>query len=93
MTATASTGAPDPRDPGPRDPGPHDEVRQATVHEFEPTTGTGAVITDSGVVIPLDPEAFAASPLLTLRVGQRLRVTVTGNPPQVSALTLVTFPA
>ncbi len=67
-------------------------MNQATVHEFDATTGAGSVIADDGLVVPFSPEVFDASPLLTLRVGQRLRVVVDGSPPAVTALTLVTFP-
>lgn len=68
-------------------------VRQATVHEFDAASGAGSVITDDGQVLPFSAQAFHTSPLLTLRVGQRLRVSVDGTPPQVTRLTLVTFPA
>jgi cold shock CspA family protein len=69
-------------------------IGQATVHRFEPAAGTGAVITDDGVVLPFSADAWRASPLLTLRVGQRVAVTVEGGDEQriVSAITLVTFP-
>ena len=72
-----------------QDPAP---VRQATVHEFDQQSGSGSVIADDGRVFGFDSAVFAASPLLTLRVGQRLRVSVEGSPPAVTALTLVTFP-
>jgi hypothetical protein len=68
------------------------DVGQATVHEFDSGTGAGSVITDDGWVYPFSGSVFAASPLLNLRVGQRLKVRVGGGPPTVTALTLVTFP-
>jgi hypothetical protein len=52
---------------------------QATVHRFDPTTRSGSVVTDAGVVLPFTSGAFDASPLRTLRPGQRLTVTVTGT--------------
>jgi 2-phospho-L-lactate/phosphoenolpyruvate guanylyltransferase len=52
---------------------------QATVHGFDPTTHSGSVVTDAGVLLPFGREAFEASPLRTLRQGQRLTVTVAGR--------------
>jgi hypothetical protein len=52
---------------------------QATVHRFDPTTRSGSVVTDAGVVLPFTPTAFDESPLRTLRPGQRLTVTVSGS--------------
>jgi hypothetical protein len=52
---------------------------QATVHRFDPATGSGSVLTDTGVVLPFGPKAFAASRLRLLRSGQRLTVVVTGE--------------
>jgi hypothetical protein len=57
---------------------------QATVHRFDPTTRSGSVVTDSGVVLPFTSAAFDDSPLRTLRAGQRLTVTVTGTGPQAT---------
>ena len=67
---------------------------QATVHEFDASTGVGSVITDQGLVIPFVPDVWESGPLLTLRPGQRVRVTVAGSglDATVTALTLVTFP-
>jgi 2-phospho-L-lactate guanylyltransferase len=66
---------------------------QATVHTFDEATQSGSVITDNGVVIPFSREALLHSRLLTLRVGQRLRVSVSASASgaQVTALTLATF--
>ena len=52
---------------------------QATVHRFDPTTRSGSVLTDTGVVLPFASSVFDASPLRTLRTGQRLTVTVSGS--------------
>jgi len=52
---------------------------QATVHRFDPATGSGAVVTDDGLVLPFATAAFATTRLRHLRVGQRLTVTVTGD--------------
>jgi 2-phospho-L-lactate guanylyltransferase len=66
---------------------------QATVHSFDSSSGSGSVITDDGVVIPFSEQAWRHSRLLTLRVGQRLRVSTSGHGPgaHVTALTLATF--
>ncbi len=52
---------------------------QATVHRFDPSTGAGSVITDTGTVLPFTPQAFASTRLRHLRPGQRLTVTVEGS--------------
>jgi hypothetical protein len=52
---------------------------QATVNRFDPATGSGDVVTDAGLVIPFDAEAFATSGLRLLRPGQRLGITVSGE--------------
>jgi 2-phospho-L-lactate guanylyltransferase len=51
---------------------------QATVHSFDPDTLSGTVVTDDGVLVPLSPQAFEESALLTLRQGQRLIVVISG---------------
>lgn len=63
---------------------------QATVYRFDPETGSGSVVTDAGLVMPFDAEAFATSGLRLLRPGQRLGVTVSdqGSQPSVTALWL-----
>ncbi len=67
---------------------------QATVHELDAGTGVGSVITDQGLVIPFAPDVWESGPLLTMRPGQRVRVTVAGSGAEavVTSLTLVTFP-
>jgi hypothetical protein len=68
-------------------------TRQATVHTFDTNSGDGSVVTDDGVVIPFEANAWRSGSLLTLRLGQRLRVQVAedSSSPRVTALTLVTF--
>ena len=83
-------------DPGPREEsGASTDTRfgQATVHTFDAGSGSGSVITDDGLVIPFSSEAWRQSRLLTLRVGQRLRVSVSrsASGEHVTALTLATF--
>jgi hypothetical protein len=52
---------------------------QATVHRFDPLTRSGAVLTDTGVLLPFDADAFATSGLRHVRTGQRLTVVVEGD--------------
>lgn len=47
---------------------------QATVHRFDPETGSGAVLTDSGEVLLFTAAALEHSGLRHLRPGQRLDV-------------------
>ena len=62
---------------------------QATVFRFDVATGSGAVLTDDGVVLPFAPEALAAGGLRHVRAGQRLTVATTGEePPVVVGLSL-----
>ncbi|KQX69582.1 hypothetical protein [Angustibacter sp. Root456] len=49
---------------------------QASVHEFDTTTGAGSVLLDDGTRLPFAAEAFERSGLRLLRVGQRLTVEV-----------------
>ena len=58
---------------------------QATIHTFDPATGTGSVILDTGKVVPFEAEAFAASSLRHLRLGQRLSIELTGDPEATGA--------
>lgn len=53
---------------------------QATVHRFALDTLTGEVLLDSGRVLPFSSVVFEASGLRHLRLGQRLSVTVSGDP-------------
>jgi cold shock CspA family protein len=52
---------------------------QGTVKFFDPETNTGVVMLDDQEELPVDAETFAASGLLELRLGQRVRVDVEGN--------------
>ena len=47
---------------------------QATVATFDPDTRGGTLLTDDGTEVPFGPEAFAASGLRLLRLGQRVDV-------------------
>jgi cold shock CspA family protein len=47
-------------------------MAQGSVHTFEPSTGAGSVLLDSGEERTFPAEAFAASGLRLLRPGQRV---------------------
>lgn len=64
---------------------------QATVYRFDPETGSGSVLTDSGDVLPFAAEALRHSGLRHLRPGQRLTAVRKGD--QIVALTLGTIGA
>lgn len=49
---------------------------QGTVKMFDPETRTGSVLTDAQEEVLIDAEAFAASGLMELRLGQRVRFEV-----------------
>jgi hypothetical protein len=51
---------------------------QATVHRFDPGTRSGSVVTDDGLLLPFDAEAFGGSRLRHVRTGQRLTVVTDG---------------
>jgi cold shock CspA family protein len=63
---------------------------QATVYRYDPSSGSGSVLTDSGAVLPFELEALRLSGLRHLRPGQRLTVELTDTG-RVSALTLGTI--
>lgn len=52
---------------------------QGTVKTFDPETRRTTLLDDSLQEREVDPEAFAASGLLELRVGQRVRFEVRGE--------------
>ena len=52
---------------------------QATVATFDPSTGTGTVLTDPGERLAFDADAFAAGGLRLLRPGQRVRLETAGD--------------
>ena len=58
------------------------------MHRFDTSTGTGSVITDAGIVVPFDAEAFDASRLRHVRTGQRLTVQVEGEGPDAVVVAL-----
>jgi 2-phospho-L-lactate guanylyltransferase len=63
---------------------------QATVRTFDADTRGGDVLLDDGSVLVFAADAFAASGLRLLRVGQRVRLRVDAEG-AVSFLTLATF--
>lgn len=63
---------------------------QATVFSFDPERRAGSVVTDDGLVIPFDPEAFAAGGVRLLRPGQRVHV-VRSSGGAIEVLTVVTL--
>jgi cold shock CspA family protein len=66
---------------------------QGTVEAFDPGTRSGSVLLDDGVRLPFGSVAFARAGLRTLRLGQRVRLEITGDDnPRVTALTIVTLP-
>lgn len=52
---------------------------QGTVKSFDPSSRRAVLLDDSLHELPVDPEAFAASGLLELRVGQRVRFELAPN--------------
>jgi len=71
---------------------------QATVRSFDPATRSGTVLLDDGVELPYDGPAFDAGRIRLLRVGQRVRIEVTGDEQQpgtrrVTFLTIATLPS
>ncbi|MBA2774073.1 MAG: cold-shock protein [Nocardioidaceae bacterium] len=64
---------------------------QGTVWEFDDTTHRGHIVLDDGRLVDISPEAFEASGLRLLRLGQRVRFDVdTDN--DVRSLTILTLP-
>ena len=66
---------------------------QGTVKHFDPQTGAGALLTDAQVEVAIDPAAFAASELLELRLGQRVRFEIEDSEsgPRATGLQLVSL--
>jgi 2-phospho-L-lactate guanylyltransferase len=52
---------------------------QATVRSFSPETRSGTVLLDDGVELPYDATAFDAGGVRLLRLGQRVRIDVSGE--------------
>lgn len=55
---------------------------QASVHTFDPGTGSGSVLLDTGRLLPFAGEVFGTSGLRHLRVGQRVSVEVEPEDPE-----------
>lgn len=53
---------------------------QASVHTYDLGERAGTVLLDTGKVLPFAPEAFAASGLRHLRLGQRVSIEVSADP-------------
>ena len=71
---------------------------QATVRSFDPATRSGTVLLDDGVELSYDGPAFDAGRIRLLRVGQRVRIEVTGDEQRpgarrVTFLTIATLPS
>jgi cold shock CspA family protein len=66
---------------------------QGTVKYFDPETNTGVVLLDNQDELPVDAETFAASGLLELRLGQRVRFEVeeADDAPRLRALGIVSI--
>ena len=66
---------------------------QGTVKHFDLTTRTATILLDNQEELPVDAETFAASGLLELRLGQRVRFEVEGSDDarRVRHLDLVSF--
>ncbi|MBA3277942.1 MAG: hypothetical protein H0U22_04340 [Geodermatophilaceae bacterium] len=63
--------------------------RQATVAEFDPDTGAGAVLHDNGQREDFPGSAFGAGGLRLLRLGQRVRLDYDAlGPCRVTLITL-----
>jgi len=67
---------------------------QGTVLTFDPDSGAGSVVLDSGEALTFSAEVFAASRLRLLRPGQRVRLQVLDDRDnrQMSAITILTLP-
>lgn len=64
---------------------------QGTVRAFDPATGAGTLLDDRLAEHAIDAEAFAASGLMELRVGQRVRFVLDADDDRVTQLDLVGF--
>lgn len=52
---------------------------QGTIKTFHPATGAGTLVDDGLKEHTIDREAFAASGLMELRIGQRVRFELVGE--------------
>ena len=66
---------------------------QGTVKAFDTGSGTGSLLDDGLQEHPFDREAFTASGLQELRIGQRVRFEVEGSAddPRVAQLNIVSL--
>lgn len=66
---------------------------QATVSSFDPATRSGTVLLDDGVQLPFPGTALEGTGLRLLRLGQRVRLGVSGEGEslRVESLQLVTL--
>ena len=66
---------------------------QGTVKHFDPQTGTGSLVQDDLVERDIDREAFTASRLMELRIGQRVRFEVEqdGDDERVTQLNIISL--
>jgi cold shock CspA family protein len=66
---------------------------QGTVKSFDPATGTGSLLDDHLREHPIDREAFVASGLMDLRLGQRVRYELEGDEdaPRVTQLDILSM--
>ena len=66
---------------------------QGTVKSFDPSTWTAVVLDDQLAEHPVDREAFAASGLRELRLGQRVRFELSsdGDDERVTNLNIVSL--
>jgi hypothetical protein len=64
---------------------------QATVRTFDAVSRAGTVLLDDGVELAYDGAAFDAGGLRLLRVGQRVRLRVDGEPAHITFLTVATL--
>ena len=66
---------------------------QGTVKHFDLQTRTGTILLDNQEELPVPAETFAATGLLELRLGQRMRFEIegAGDERRVTQLTIVSF--
>jgi cold shock CspA family protein len=66
---------------------------QGTVKRFDPASQTGSLLDDHLRELPIDREAFVASGLMELRLGQRVRYELEGgeDAPRVAQLDIVSL--
>lgn len=52
---------------------------QGTIKEFDVQTNSGCLLLDNQEELPIDAETFAASGMIELRLGQRVRFEIDGS--------------